>query len=162
MVYSEIARLQMIEDALTLLLRTVNVTGIGGEVVYVKYGRPNYLPVTRKSFDFTILRRGYRFGGLFRYFFLAAVFLVKLGAKAVRKQLFNSGVNIINNITLGENIKLAAKWRLKEAGESLTDKTATKLKTMVGIGHPRKKRRLSNKTVIHRKTENVKTLNIFG
>ena len=102
------------------------------------------------------MQRGYGFGGLFRSLFRAAVPLFKSGAKAVGKQLFHSGVNVINDMSRGENIKVAAQRRLKEAGQSLTDKAAAKLKTMIGSGHPRKKRKLSNKTVILLKAKNWK------
>ena len=51
MVYSDIVEPQVIGDILAPLLRIVNVTGNDGEVVCVKYDRPHYLPVSRKSFD---------------------------------------------------------------------------------------------------------------
>lgn len=110
----------------------------------------------------TTLQRGYGFGGLFRSLFRAAVPLFKSGAKAVGKQLFHSGVNVINDLSRGENIKVATKRRLKEAGQSLTDKAATKLKTMIGSGRPRKKRKLTKKTIIRRKTKKVKARDIFS
>ena len=51
---------------------------------------------------------------------------------------------------------LVAKWQLKEASQSLLEKAATKLKTMIVSGDPRKKRKLSNKTVILLKAKNWK------
>lgn len=108
------------------------------------------------------LQRGYGFGGLFRSLFRAAVPLFKSGAKAVGKQLFHSGVNVLNDLSRGEDIKVAARRRLKEAGQNLTDKAATKMKTMIGSGHRHKKRKRSNKTVIRRKVKKVKTHDIFS
>ena len=43
-------------------------------------------------------KKGYGFGGLFRSLFLAAVPLFKSGAKAVGKQLFHSGVDVLNDL----------------------------------------------------------------
>lgn len=107
-------------------------------------------------------QKGYGFGGLFRSLFRAAVPLFKSGAKAVGKQLFHSGVNVLSDLSRGENIKVAAKRRLKEAGQNLTDKAATKVKTMIGSGRRYKKRKRSNKSVIRRKAKKVKVHDIFA
>lgn len=110
----------------------------------------------------TTLQRGYGFGGLFRSLFRAAVPLFKSGAKAVGKQLFHSGVNVLSDLSRGEDIKVAAKRRLKEAGQNLTDKAATKVKTMIGSGQRYKKRKRSNKVVIRRKAKKAKARDIFA
>lgn len=110
----------------------------------------------------TTLQRGYGFGGLFRSLFRAAVPLFKSGAKAVGKQLFLSGVNVLGDLSRGDDIKEAAKRRLKEAGQQLTDKAATKVKTMIGSGRRNKKRKRSNKVVIRRKAKKVKARDIFS
>ena len=60
-------------------------------------------------------QKGYGFGGLFRSLFRAAVPLFKSGAKAVGKQLFHTGVDVLNDLSRGDNINEAAKRRLKEA-----------------------------------------------
>lgn len=110
----------------------------------------------------TSLQKGYGFGGLFRSLFRAAVPLFKSGAKAVGKQLFSSGVDVINDMSRGENLKVAAKRRMKEAGRNLTDKAATKVRSMIGSGRRNKKRKLKNKSVIRRKVKKVKTHDIFA
>lgn len=110
----------------------------------------------------TTLQKGYGFGGLFRSLFRAAVPLFKSGAKAVGKQLFHSGVNVLSDLSRGEDIKMAAKRRLKEAGQTLTDKAATKVKTMIGSGRRYKKRKRSTKAVIRRKAKKVKVQDIFA
>ena len=110
----------------------------------------------------TSLRKGYGFGGLFRSLFRAAVPLFKSGAKAVGKQLFHSGVNVLNDVSRGEDIKVAAKRRLKEAGRSLSDKASSQVKTMLGSGQRHKKRKHPSKTIIRRKAKKAKTRDIFG
>lgn len=67
------------------------------------------------------------FGGLFRSFFRAAVPLFKPVEKAVVKQLFHTGEDVLNDISQGENIK-TAKRRFKEVEKNLTGKAAVKIK----------------------------------
>lgn len=107
-------------------------------------------------------QRGYGFGGLFRSLFRAAAPLFRSGAKAVGKQLFHSGVNMLNDLSQGENFKMAAKRRLKEAGQNLTDKAAVKVKSMIGSGRRNKKRKRTQKPLIRRKAKQVKVSDIFG
>ena len=110
----------------------------------------------------TSLQKGYGFGGLFRSLFRAAVPLFKYGAKAVGKQLFHSGVNVLNDVSRGDDIKVTAQRRLKEAGRSLTEKASSQVKTMLGSGQPHKKRKRPNKTIIRCKAKKGKTYDIFG
>lgn len=106
-------------------------------------------------------QKGYGFGGLFRSLFRAAVPLLKSGAKAVGKQLFHSGVNMLNDVSRGDDIKVAAKRRLKEAGQQLTDKAATKMKTMIGSGCNKKRKRKKNR-ITTRQVKKVRAHDIFG
>lgn len=107
-------------------------------------------------------QRGYGLGGLFRSFFRAAIPLFKSGAKAVGKQLFHSGVDLLNDVTKGDDVRVAAKKRLKEVGHALTDKAAAKMKTMIGSGKRNKKRKHSRKSCISRKAKKGKTHDIFS
>lgn len=95
-------------------------------------------------------QKGYGFGGLFRSLFRVAIPLFKSGAKAVGKQLFNSGVDMLNDISKGQDIKVAARQRLKEAGKQLTDKASVKLKTMIGSGCNKKRKRSRTPGISHR------------
>ncbi|GFQ70918.1 uncharacterized protein TNCT_460371 [Trichonephila clavata] len=70
--------------------------------------------------------QGYGFGGLFRSLFRAAVPLFKFVAKVVGKQLFYSGVDVLNHISKGDNFKVAVQCRLKEAGRNVTEKGSNK------------------------------------
>lgn len=107
-------------------------------------------------------QKGYGFGGLFRSLFRAAVPLFKSGAKAVGKQLFHSGVDMLNDVSQGDNIKEAAKRRLKEAGKNLTDKATVKVKSMIGSGRRNKKRKKSQHSIIRSKVKKVKARDIFA
>lgn len=98
-----------------------------------------------------LYQRGYGFGGIFRSLFRAAVPLFKSGAKAVGKQLLNSGMSLMGDISQGQNFKMAAKRRLKEAGNNLADKASTKVKNMIGSGR-RKKMNKKRKRVVKRDT----------
>ena len=107
-------------------------------------------------------QRGYGVGGLFRSFYRIAAPLLRSGAKALGKQILQSGVHMINDVSQGENIKIAAKRRLKEAGRHLTDKAATRIKTMIGSGKRNKKRRLAKKHISTRPAKKAKTHDIFS
>lgn len=107
-------------------------------------------------------QRGYGLGGLFQSFFRAAVPLLKSGAKAVGKQILHSGVNLLNDVTQGQNVRLAAKRRLKEAGNMLTDKAAAKVKTLIGSGRRNKKRKRVIKRPTSHRAKKEKTHDIFS
>lgn len=110
-------------------------------------------------------QRGYGFGGLFRSLFRAAVPLFKSGAKAVGKQLLNSGMSLLGDVSQGENLKTAAKRRMKEAGNILTDKASSKVKNMIGSGRKKKankKRKRSTKRVTSRKIQKKAHVDIFS
>lgn len=107
-------------------------------------------------------QKGYGFGGLFRSLFRAAVPLFKSGAKAVGKQLFHTGVDMLGDMSRGENIKVAAQRRFKEAGKNLTDKAANKMKTMIGSGRKNKKRKRQQKSISRPKAKKVKAHDIFA
>ncbi|GBO31986.1 hypothetical protein AVEN_9718-1 [Araneus ventricosus] len=49
--YTEIVKSQTVGDVFAPLLRIVNVTGSDGEMVYVQYDRPYYIPLSRKIID---------------------------------------------------------------------------------------------------------------
>lgn len=106
-------------------------------------------------------QRGYGIGGLFRSLFRAAVPLFKSSAKAVGKQLFHSGVGVLNDVSKGDDIKMAVRRRMKEAGKHLTDKAAVKMKTMIGSGK-NKKRKRAPKRIISRPKKKVKAHDIFA
>lgn len=110
----------------------------------------------------TALQKGYGFGGLFKSLFRAAVPLFKSGAKAVGKQLFHTGVDMLNDISQGEDIKAVAKRRFKEAGKNLTDKAAVKVKSMIGSGQRNKKRKRPQKPISRSKVKKVRTRDIFS
>ncbi|GFV98084.1 uncharacterized protein F54H12.2 [Trichonephila clavipes] len=85
-----------------------------------------------------------------------------LHAKAVGKQLFHSGADVLNDISKGDNFKVATQRRLKEAGRNLTEKASNKVKTMIGFGRRNKKRKQSKNNIIRRKSKKVKTRDIFA
>lgn len=107
-------------------------------------------------------QKGYGFGGLFRSFFRAAVPLFKSGAKAVGKQMLHSGLNLFNDVSQGQDIKTAARRRLKEVGSGLTDKAAIKLKSMIGSGKRNKKRKLPKKRFSTSRAKKVQARDIFS
>ncbi|GBN18930.1 hypothetical protein AVEN_190190-1 [Araneus ventricosus] len=125
-----------------------------------------YLQQTGNGLDFyrgTAYQSGYGgVGGLFRSFFRSAIPLFKSGAKAIGKQILKSGLDVMSDISRGDKPKQAAQRRFKEAGKILTDKAASKVKTMIGSGKRNKKRRRPQKRISIPKAKKVRTRDIFS
>lgn len=107
------------------------------------------------------LQKGSGLGGIFRRMLRFAFPLFKSGVKAVGKQVLRSGVDIANDYVQGKDIKTSAKEKIKEAGKLLTDKAASKVKTMIGSGR-NKRRRKHQKKIIRSKVRKVNTPDIFS
>lgn len=99
------------------------------------------------------------FGSIFSALFRSAIPLLKSGAKAFGRQVLRSGVDIVKDVAHGKDLKSAAKDRAKEAGLVLTDKASSKIKTMLGGKHKRK--RLVKKAIIRKKARTASTPDIF-
>lgn len=107
-------------------------------------------------------QKGYGLGGLFRSFFRAAAPFFKSGVKAIGKQVFHRGVDLVNDISQGQDFKTAAKRRFKEAGKNLTDQAAVKVKTMIGSGKTHKKRKRMGKSFSSPLTKKSARRDIFS
>lgn len=87
------------------------------------------LPVYHGS---TRLQRGYGLGGLLGGLFRSAMPLLKKGAMTVGRQALQTGVDIAQDVISGQNVKTAAKRRLKAAGKQLGSKALRKIQTGKG------------------------------
>ncbi|GBN39472.1 hypothetical protein AVEN_51774-1, partial [Araneus ventricosus] len=145
--YTDIVEPQIVGDVFAPLLRIVNVTGSDGEM-------------TGNGLDFyrgAAYQSGYGgVVGLFRSFYRSAIPLFKSGAKAIGKQILKSGLDVMSDISRGDKPKQAAQRRFKEAGKILTDKAASKVKTMIGSGKRNKKRRRPQKRISIPKAKKAK------
>ena len=65
------------------------------------------------------IQRGYGLGGVLGGLMRAATPLLKQGMKAVGKQALSTGLGLLGDTIQGRNIKVAAKRRLKQAGQHL-------------------------------------------
>ncbi len=81
-------------------------------------------PVYRGS---THLQRGYGLGGLMRGLFRSALPILKKGAAAVGKEALQASVDIAQDVMSGQNVKSAAKRRLKTAGRNMGAKVMDKI-----------------------------------
>ena len=82
------------------------------------------MPVYRGS---TGLQRGYGLGGLLGGLFRSAMPILKKGAMAVGREALQSGMDIAQDVMKGENVKTAAKRRMKTAGRNMGRKALNKL-----------------------------------
>ncbi len=104
------------------------------------------IPVYRGS---TTLQRGYGLGGLLGGLFRSAIPLLKKGAKVVGKQALETGIDIAQDVMSGQNVKTAAKRRLKTAGRNMGAKVINRIQKGRGNSSCKrgKKRTRSNKAV---------------
>ena len=125
------------------------------------------IPVYRGS---TSLQRGYGLGGLLGGLFRSALPLLKKGASAVGKEALKTGVGIAQDVLSGQNIKTAAKRRVKTAGRNMGTKVLNKIQKGKGaVSKPKpgkrgKKRGPSNSSVISKASKRRRNTynDIFG
>jgi len=92
--------------------------------------------------------------------FLSGIFrsvfpYIKSGTKAVGKEIFNTGINLLRDNLNGKPLKESVKTRVTEAGNTLTSKAARKLETMLGSGLKSRKRRRKAQSCPRRKANKV-------
>lgn len=136
-------------------------------MMYVPYNcchksfEDHYVQQTGNGLNFyrgEALQKGYGFGSFFRTLFRAAVPLLKSGASSVGKEILRSGLNVMSDVSQGNNFKESARKHIKAAGHVLTDKATKKIKNMIGSGHKKRNKRKSNlkKHLIPVKAKKVK------
>lgn len=118
------------------------------------------------AFEGPNLQRGYGLGGILGGLFRSAMPLLRRGVRALGKQALKTGVNIAQDALSGQNLRTAAKRRLKESGRNL-GRQAVKHISGAGRGRPRKKsikhRSTDRHPVISRKrTRRTRSPDIFG
>ncbi|GBO35042.1 hypothetical protein AVEN_102931-1 [Araneus ventricosus] len=105
-------------------------------------------------------QKGYGLGGIFRRLSRATLpFLVK-GRKALGKEALVTGTNVINDVVSGEDIKIAAKRRSKEAGKNLARKAIGQVQSMMGRRRHKRKRK-QQKRIISSKVRKTIGRDIF-
>ncbi|GBN69535.1 hypothetical protein AVEN_183597-1 [Araneus ventricosus] len=96
-------------------------------------------------------QKGYGLGGIFRRLFRAALPFLEKGGKALAKEALITGTNVINDVVSGEDIKIAAKRRSKEAGKNLARKAVDKVQSMIGRGKYKRKRKQHKRLISSKK-----------
>ena len=87
------------------------------------------------------LQRGYGLGGLLGGLFRSAIPLLKKGAAAIGKHALQTGMEIADDVighVGGQNVKTAAKRRIKQSGRQLATKAVRKIQK--GGGKRRRKK----------------------
>ena len=87
------------------------------------------------------LQRGHGLGGLLGGLFRSAIPLLKKGATAIGKQALQTGMEIADDVMSGQNVKTAAKRRVKQAGRQLAVKAGRKIQKGGGKKTPRRKQK---------------------
>ena len=78
----------------------------------------------------TRYQRGHELGIIFGGLFKAAVPLLKKGAKTLGREALKTGLNLALDVMEGQNVKQAAKSRLKSTRQNLLQKA------IIGVGPP--------------------------
>ena len=87
-------------------------------------------------------QRGHGIGSFFASLFRTILPVVKSAGKALGRQAFRTGLDVLGDVTAGGNLKQSLKRRAGEAGEALKEKTAGKVsKLMEGRGRVGRRRR---------------------
>lgn len=96
--------------------------------------------------------------------FLASVFrkvfpFIKSGAKALGEEFLKGGVGVVKDNFRGKSLRDSLRERVREAGNSLSERAAKKVDTMMGGGiKSRKRRRNKQSTSNRRKKRTTKTV----
>lgn len=98
-------------------------------------------------------QRGFGFmGRLWRGAFLP---IIQKVLPYLGKTALNTGIDIVNDLSSGENFKESVKRRVKETGENIEQKAMAKIRQMTGSGKRRRRRKVC-KTPFPSKKKTVK------
>lgn len=94
-----------------------------------------------------VLQRGYGLGNMFKSLSRSLMPTLKEGMKALGKSALHTGLDVLQDVSRGENFKESAKRRMKEQGMELFDQAVGGLKSREGINraHPRQRQNSSKK-----------------
>ena len=98
---------------------------------------------------------GFGLGGLFKSIARAVMAMVKL-VKALGKTALNTGVNVLNDVASGKDLKQAIKTRGKEALTDAKDKAINRLQTFAQTGSGKRTKKRSTSQTKKRKTTPAK------
>jgi hypothetical protein len=87
------------------------------------------------------VQRGFGFGSIFSRLFRFAMPLIKRGAVHVGEALARTGANVAADAATGANIKESARTHFKNMGQRLVGDAAGYVKSQVGEGGRKRKRR---------------------
>ena len=87
----------------------------------------------------TRIQRGYGLGNILSGLFRTALPILKQGAKGLGKEVLRTGVEIASDGLSGQNVKTAAKARLKQAGARSLKRAADSLGRRNVISEPNKR-----------------------
>ena len=92
------------------------------------------------------IQRGYGLGGLLGGLFRSAIPFLKKGAAAIGKQALQTGMEIADDVMGGQNVKTAAKRRMKQAGRQLVTKAGRKIQKGGGKGRGNRRKKTNRKS----------------
>ena len=108
-----------------------------------------------------VLQRGYGIGNMFKSLSRAVMPALKEGLKTVGKTALQTGLDVMQDVSRGENFKTAAKNRLKENSLGLLDDTLSGMTSKKPINKKQSQRK-SNSSKKGRKRKHQKDTESVG
>ena len=95
-----------------------------------------------------VLQRGYGLGNMFKSLSRTLMPTLKEGMKALGKSALHTGLDVLQDVSRGENFKESAKRRMKEQGMGLLDQAVGGLRSRESINsrQPRRRQNTSKKS----------------
>lgn len=105
-----------------------------------------------------VLQRGYGIGDIFKSMSRTVMPALKEGLKTIGKSALQTGLDVLQDVSRGENLKTAAKNRLKQNSMGLLNESLLGIKSRKPINNKQRKgKAISSKRVKKRKQRKDKT-----
>ena len=107
-------------------------------------------------FHGTPYQRGYGLGSFFQSLARKALPFIKQGAKTLGRAALDTGVNIAQDVLAGNNLKTAARSRVRQTAKTLREQAFNRLASQTGSGRKQLKRKAPQKKIISSQSIKVK------
>ena len=108
-----------------------------------------------------VLQRGYGLGNMFKSLSRNLMPTLKEGMKALGKSALHTGLDVLQDVSRGENFKESAKRRMKEQGMELFDQAVGGLRSREGINTAQPQRRQNSSKKARKRKHQTDGENIF-
>ena len=108
-----------------------------------------------------VLQRGYGLGNMFKSLSRSIMPTLKEGMKTLGKSALTTGLDVLQDVSRGENFKTAAKRRIKEQGKDLLDQAVGRLGSRESINSRQSRQRQVSSKKSRKRKHQTDSENIF-